>query len=232
MDRREFSSSVQAAWAFLRSIGIAEVFANPNPLPFDEGFRNLVLRGSEEYSALYRYCLERSFYNILTFDHSFFHFGWSSPDSIRFAFYPNPYVSEEGKISTFRKYREMVSSGNISEDEFSRLAEGLASQSGVPVFRYEYAPDQRVSLAHPTSHMHIGYHSSNRWCVGRVLTPAAFAMLIAKHYFSPEWSLSVEEVAAGEINPNEQALIAERSRCRIMPEELLDSHETSSFMLT
>jgi hypothetical protein len=57
-------------------------------------------------------------------------------------------------------------------------------------------------------------------------------MLIAKHYFSAEWSLLADGQLEGQINPNEQALIDERGRCRAMPDGLLDANEISSFMLT
>lgn len=229
MERHDFVNGVRRSWAFLSAVGLAESFATPDPLIVDAGFRTLALSGNVTHAELYHYCLERSLYNILLFDHSFFQFGWDGGGSLRYAFYPNPYVSQAEALHKFRRYRQMVRNNAIDEEEFSQLVSTMHSAGGVPIFRYEYSAGQRVSLAHPASHMHIGVHSQNRWAFSRVLTPPAFTMLMVKSYFPGEWLLGEEGVVNGEINIHERSLIDEKANCRMMGDDLFDDNERQSF---
>jgi len=110
----------------------------------------------------------------------------------------------------------MVEGGALQDEEFGHLLNGMSCRGKIPVFRYENAPGQYVPLSHPCSHMHIGLHGENRWAMRRQLTPLAFSMLIAKHYYPVEWALGVEEGAIDGRNEHEVALVNERKNCRIV----------------
>lgn len=229
MDRPEFVTSIRRSWEFLAKVTLEETFASSDPLPLSTEFRDMVLAGASSHLDLFSYCLSNSYYNFMLFDHSFFQFGWTTSGDLRYAFYPNPYVSHSSAVYSFRKYREMLAENRITDDEFLGLAKSLGARGDIPIFRYEYSVSQYVSLAHPTSHMHIGVHGENRWAVRRILTPLAFLMLIIKQYYPDEWALG--KFMNGEIENNqfESDLIAERGNCRIIAPEYFCADEERSF---
>lgn len=218
MERRGVVDGINASWRFLESCGLAESFASSEPLEVDEGFKEEIMSSSSTHESLYSFCLQRSYFNILLFDHSFFQYGWMKADHVRFAYYPNPHVSDLNALNNFRRYREMLADGIITDDDFGQLVRGMKFRGSVPIFRYENAPSQYVALSHPCSHLHIGLHGDNRWALRRQLTPLAFTMLIVKHYFSDEWSLGVEPGSTDGMNKFDTVLGEERSRCRVLSE--------------
>ncbi|MDV3436122.1 DUF2290 domain-containing protein [Stenotrophomonas sp. C2852] len=228
MDRRAVVEGIYASWRFFEGSLMAESFASPDPLSVDLEFREMIMSDCATHESLYSYCLRKSYFNILLYDHSFFQFGWSSYDNVRFAYYPNPYVSSNQALGKFRKYKGMLEGGLLQDEDFGQLVSALTYRGSVPIFRYENAPDQYVPLTHPCSHMHIGVHGENRWALRRQLTPLAFSMLIAKHYYPVEWGLGVKVGAMNGENSYEADLVNERKKCRIVsqfsPEEELAFH--------
>lgn len=230
MDRRVIVEGIGASWRFLSDCTLAESFASADPLGVDEEFRDLILGSDSTHELLYSFCLRKSHFNILLFDHSFFQYGWSSLDHVRFAYYPNPHVSGLDALNKFRRYREMLADGTIMDDDFGQLVRGMAYRGSVPIFRYENAPSQYVPFNHPCSHLHIGLHSENRWAVRRQLTPLAFTMLIIKHYYAEEWGLGVPVGSLDGANLFEQQLCEERGRCRIVSEFSTDEERAFHFL--
>ncbi|MEN5220729.1 DUF2290 domain-containing protein [Stenotrophomonas sp. TWI602] len=216
MDRRAVVEGINASWSFFDECALAESFASPDPLGVDEEFRRMVMSADCSHESLYSYCIQRSHFNILLYDHSFFQFSWSGLDAVRFAFYPNPHVSDLAGVNKFRKYRGKLSDGVIEDEDFSQLLRGMAYRGSIPIFRYENAPSQYVPLSHPCSHLHIGVHGDNRWALRRQLTPLAFSMLMAKHYYPEEWSMGVEQGSTSGENGFETRLRQVRSECRII----------------
>ena len=150
---------------------------------------------------------------------------------MRYAFYPNPHVAGDEAVHRFRRYRTLVTEGDISEEEFRQLTSGMQLQGYMPIYRYENAPSQYRSLAHPCSHMHVGIHDSNRWAIRRVLSPLAFTMLLVKHYYSEEWEQGIPDGSTTGINEFEVELAAERARCALVGEEQFSAEEERSFYL-
>jgi len=229
VDRHEVAASIRKSWAFLESAGLAETFAFSDPLPLDVEFRDLVLSEDSGHLSLYQFCLRKSYYNILLFDHSFLQFGWAGGSSVRYAYYPNPHASKPKALHAFRRYRDMVKSKALDEDEFSQLVQGMKFDGGVPIFRYEHSESQYVALSHPCSHLHIGVHGENRWAVSRLLSPLAFTLLISKHYYPGEWGLGVIEEQGNERHQFEEILATERTQCRPLSEEFFCATERQTF---
>lgn len=228
MDRRAVAEGIHASWRFFESCLMAESFASPDPLAVDTEFRDMIMSGDATHESLYAYCLNKSHYNLLLHDHSFFQFSWSSENNVRFAYYPNPHVSDHEALGKFRRYREMLGEGLLQDEDFGQLVRAMTYRGSIPIFRYENAPGQYKPLAHPCSHMHIGLHGENRWALRRHLTPLAFSMLIAKHYYPVEWSMGIPEGSISGENDFEVALVGERRNCRIVeqfsPQEELAFH--------
>ncbi len=228
MDRRMVVDGIYASWRFFEGCLLAESFASPDPLAVDSEFRDMIMGDGATHELLYSYCLRKSHFNLLLYDHSFFQFGWTSDDNVRFAYYPNPHVSDNQALGKFRRYRDMLDEGALQDEDFGQLVRAMTYRGSVPIFRYEHAPGQYVPLSHPCSHMHIGLHGENRWALRRQLTPLAFSMLIAKHYYPVEWALGIEDGSITGENRHEVALVEERKNCRIVaqfsPEEELAFH--------
>jgi hypothetical protein len=167
-----------------------------------------------------------SHYNFLRTDYSYFQFSWSSPERVRYAFYPNPF---EGSAADFKRRRELVESGLITQDEYLSMLRDARLDPRVPLLRYEHAPDQYKGLHHPCSHFHIGHHADNRWALNRLLTPLAFTLLILKLYYGSVWrELGLDE--ADECgNSFETALIEEKTNCRPIRDALFSALEARSF---
>lgn len=161
-----------------------ESFANAGLLPLNEEFRDLILSSKTTYSSVYVAGLSLSHYNILLTDYSYFQFSWDRENYVRYAYYPNPFISgKDNELESFRRLQELVESGLLQHEEYLTILSERSAMSGIPMLRYENAPDQRKKFAHPCSHFHIGFHSENRWPVRRILTPYAFSLLVFKNYY-------------------------------------------------
>ena len=162
-------------------------------------------------------------------DYSYFQFSWSVPDSVRYAYYPNPF---EGSVADFKRQRELVESGLITQDEYLSILRDARLDPRVPLLRYEHAPDQYRGLHHPCSHFHIGHHADNRWALNRFLTPFAFTLLILKHYYGAVWRDLGRDEADECGNSFESKLIEEKTNCRPISDALFSAIEARSFFFS
>lgn len=231
MNREEVRSGISKVWQYAGALGIGEIFSNPSPLPINVAFRDLILSDSSSYLEVYNKGLELSHYNILLHDYSYFQFSSDGDDNVRYAFYPNPYASNSDEYRNwFSSRQEMVEAGFLTHEEFLSLLADKVGVGSVPLIRYENAPTQRAKFNHPCSHFHIGFHSDNRWAVRRVLSPAAFALLVFKLYYGNCWRAIGDDDEPDEIkNHFERTLIAEKLNCRIVSELLFDRDEEQVF---
>jgi hypothetical protein len=230
MNRDSVANGVIRTWEIADELALAETFANAGLLPLNELFRDLALSGEATYCDLYLSGLSLSHYNILLSDYSYFQFGLDRPDYVRYAYYPNPFISgKEEDTLKFRQRRELVEAGMISHEDYLAILDGDHVASGVPMLRYENAPDQRVLFRHPCSHLHIGFHSENRWPLHRVLTPLAFSLLVFKAYYGAPWHLVGADETVEVKNVYEQILIDEKAECRLVAQELFEDIERRSF---
>jgi hypothetical protein len=228
MNSEDVRSGIAKSWEFLDSLELGEAFVTPTPLTVIQEFRKVALNVKSLYTDVYESGLALSHYNILLFDLAFFQFGWSGENEVRYAYYPNPFISgnKEAQVK-LQNWREAQSADILSEEDVSALIASLTTSGTVPLIRYENSPSQYRSLRHPCSHMHIGLHSENRWPLARVLTPLAFSMWIVKQYYTDSWSVYDDEThPIG--NRLEQDLIDEQAKCRILGEELFGPSEVRS----
>jgi hypothetical protein len=229
MNRSDVVRSIAQAWKFASDIDAGRTISDPNPLSVNVEFRDACLDSSADYATIYETGLKLSHYNFSLMDYSYFQFSWEKEDVVRYAFYPNPYLSgDKDAVIKLKRWRELLSAEMISYEDFLDLLRGRPADVRVPVIRYENSPDQYRSLKHPCSHMHIGHHSDNRWALDRLLTPSAFTLLILKQYYGQHWAL-MEDESATHGNSLEEKLIAEKRRCKSVPEEYFCGPERSSF---
>ncbi len=175
MERHDVQNGIIRAWRTIEALELGETISTPVPLQVNEEFRNIVLDGSRGYLEIFMAGLKLSHYNFLLVDYSFFQFSWSSPNHVRYAYYPNPFASSDvdNGAAQIKRWQELVSAGLITHEEYLSILRDAKADFRIPLFRYENAPDQHRGLMHPCSHFHIGLHSENRWPLNRVLTPPA-----------------------------------------------------------
>jgi hypothetical protein len=184
VNRQLVITGIRKLWEVSRAAGIGDIFSNPVPLQPSEHFRYLSNNKEVNYEELYLTGMRYSDYNILLADFSFLQFGISHDEHVRYAYYPNPFLGcSRETMEEIGELREFVEEGIITIEEYlHRISESRRSQHP-PLIRYENSPDDYVELAHPCSHFHLGHHNDNRWALQRVLTPAAFGLIVFKLFF-------------------------------------------------
>jgi hypothetical protein len=229
MDRRHVENGIHRSWAFVEELGLAETFSNPGCLEVSEEWRDLTLKDDTTYVKLYLRGLSLSHYNFCLKDYSFFQFGWEERNVVRYAFFPNPFVTNQSAVEDFKRRQELVESGLLTLEEYLALLRDSPPEGRVPLLRYENAPAQWKELRHPCSHLHVGYHAENRWAVSRILTPLAFTMFVAKQYYIAEWRTCGDDESQPGGNRFEGVLIGERSQCYALGDDCFSELERQSF---
>lgn len=234
MQKGEVQTSILKGWEVVERLGIAETISNPSPLPINDEFRDIILRGDASYLEIYMCGLRLSHYNFLLTDYSYFQFSWSKENCVRYAYYPNPYLTGRegtGGISTIKRWHELLEAELLSFEEYLALLKDSKPEVRVPLIRYENAPDDYVALEHPCSHFHIGHHGSNRWASNRVLTPNAFTLLLCKLYYSHAWQEHWEDKDGKRFNRFEELLTVEKQKSNRLGEAHFAESELKSFHL-
>lgn len=233
MNRQTVQSGIIKTWETADKLGLARAFSNPNLLPLDADFRDIILSNTSTYIDVYLKAMNLSHYNILLDDYSFFQFGMEREMYVRYAYYPNPFISgQAADTAAFHKIHELMESELISHEDYLSLLEGKKSLNGKPMFRYENAPEQRTKFFHPCSHFHIGFHSENRWPLKRTLTPLAFSMLIFKQYYGESWRRVGDDEDPDISNTFERILIKEKTRCSVVSDILFEKIEEQAFFFS
>lgn len=230
MTLEEIKAGIRKSWDYLKLCDVGQSFSNPAPLTASEAFKAVATSGTATYEEIYLTGLREGDYNVSLFDYSFVQFGGTTDNTLRYAYYPNPFLgSSVEAVSGLADLREYVEEGVISMDEYLHAIADLRSTQHPPVFRYENSFDQYVDLRHPCSHFHLGHHADNRWPLSRVLTPQAFTLLIIKHFYSAHWaSCPKMVVGANEVSADE-LLITERQNCRILADEFFSDAAKRQF---
>lgn len=214
----------------MSAVEVGDYFTNPAPLEPSEPFRVAAFDESVRYEQLFLTGLENSDYNFVLCDSSFFQFGISKDDHVRYAYYPNPFLGGSREaISTVSELRLYIEEGLISVEEYLHRISEIRNGRHPPLVRYENAPDQYVPSKHPCSHFHLGHHDENRWAVRRILTPSAFGLIILKHFYGDIWNARTNLRIFGAEWSLDELLIYEKGHCRILSDALFDDTEKRLF---
>jgi len=232
MNRPDIQSGIVRAWKVAVSLGLGETISTPAPLSVNDEFRDSALSSESQYHNIYLLGLRLSYYNFLISDYSFFQFSWFTRDHVRYAYYPNPFISSESDLADLRHWRDMLATGFISLDDYLDVLRDSKPGIGVPPIRYENATGQHRGLQHPCSHFHIGHHEDNRWASNRVITPLAFTLLVLKQYYGAVWREVGTDSSDEFGNRFESKLIQEKMNCRPMDYVLFLPAEARSFFFS
>jgi len=167
-------------------------------------------------------------------DLAFFQFSHSSPEDVRYAYYPNPYVTDRSAKdpALIDDLRFALEAEELNSEEYLSVLSEVETDVRAPLIRYENAPKAYSELRHPCSHFHIGHNVDNRWAVNRVLSPLAFTMLVLKHYYAPSWDARWTELEGKLQNTLEQRLISEKTGCHPVAPEMFSELEKRSFFFS
>lgn len=227
----EVRHGIRRAWLYSKAVGIDQVFSDPSSLKPSDEFKEIALSTTATYEEVYLHGLEAGQYNILLADYAFLQFGGCDANSLRYAYYPNPFLgASQTAISELSALRVFIDEGVIDMDEFLHRVSEIRYTQHPPLVRYENAADQyKDDLTHPCSHFHFGHHSENRWPVRRVLTPGAFALIIFKYFYPDYWAEGHALSTGRKKTSLDEALIAAKQDCRMLPDELFSERATQQF---
>lgn len=170
-------------------------------------------------------------YNILLADYAYLQFHGYDENSLHYAYYPNPFLgASQSAISELGDLRTFVDEGVIDMDEFLHCVSEIRYTQHPPLVRYENSADQyKEDLTHPCSHFQLGHHSDNRWPIRRILTPEAFALIIFKYFYPDSWAKGGVISGSEEKISLDDALIAAKRDCRMLPDHLFSERAARQF---
>jgi hypothetical protein len=230
MNKADLVPHIRKSWHYAQALKVDELFSGPTALEPSAAFRALAISPDSTYEELYLAGLRDSQYNILLRDLSFFQFGIGSVDGVRFAYYPNPFLgAATDALADLGDMRECVAEGIIDMEEFLHRISEIRRPQHPPLVRYEYSRHQYVEATHPCSHMHLGFHSHNRWPVRRYLTGHAFALLIFRAFYLDFW-VCADVIKSGENELTlDAALKVARAECRMLYQDEFSDAEAERF---
>lgn len=224
MNAGDIIAGIRHSWDFLKLSEIGQIFSNPAPMSASDEFKAIASDPRAKYEEVYLVGLRDTQYNFVLEDYSFIQIGGVSDNTLRYAYYPNPFLgSSTAAIVELAELREFVEEGAIDVDEFLHLVAELRSTQHPPLLRYENSSEQYQDLIHPCSHFHFGHHADNRWPVRRILTPHAFTLIVIKHFYSDKWQ-GAGKIRRGKTRLSLDDLMAlEKPNCRLLPDDLFSA---------
>jgi hypothetical protein len=228
--RAALVTGIRKTWEYAKAVGVDQSFSDPSPLKASDEFKKLSLSATATYEEIYLAGLSEGQYNILLVDYAYLQFGGHDENSLRYAYYPNPFLgASQSAISELSQLKTYIEEGAIDTEEFLHRVSELRYTQHPPSVRYENSEDQYKDLEHPCSHFHFGHHSENRWPIRRVLTPEAFALIIFK-YFYPEYWAEGDNVSGAKGNISlDDALIVAKQDCRVLSDSFFSEQATRQF---
>jgi hypothetical protein len=159
-------------------------------------------------------------------------FGFGKVDGVRYAYYPNPFINtSQERILEISEIQEYVAEGIISMEEFLHKASEIRDAQHPPLVRYEYSKSQYESLIHPCSHLHLGFHSENRWAVRRELTPTAFSLLVFRLFYFQSWRNAGRVKEHDDEKTLDEIFFSAKQSCRLLYDDEFSSEEGKLFYL-
>jgi hypothetical protein len=230
MNESQLVSQIRKSWTYAKALKIDESFSGPTSLKASEEFKRLAISPTATYEELYLFGLRESQYNFILRDYSYFQFGIGGTDGVRFAFYPNPFLgASPDAVAQLTEMQEYVLEGIIEIEEFLHRISEIRKPQHPPLIRYEYSKDQYVAAEHPCSHLHLGFHSNNRWPVRRYLTANAFSLLVFRLFYLNVW-LSADKLKVGDVELSlDETLAGARSESRLLYADEFSDEEDKRF---
>lgn len=232
MTPRDFELSIKKAFQALMDIGITDwsKFPRKGSLQTNSEFNKVALTAGHSYEEVYKAALRLNYFNFSLNDHSFLQFSYRETEDsfiLRLAFYPNPFFIGEEE-------RELLAEALIDDHDFiDQVFDEADIFINRPPIRFDYDPKCHSPCDHPAGHLHVGAYPSNRWPVRSILSPEAFSLFVAKHYFNDAWQQFKEDgdPVMGFKNPMDRRYALSASSCEVINEDLFTPEETQHLFL-
>ncbi|CAN5118074.1 DUF2290 domain-containing protein [soil metagenome] len=233
MNVNDIKAGIRKSWGYLKHCEVGLVFSNPAPLVASDLFKAIALSDVATYEEIYLTGLREGQYNIALFDYSFVQFGGADENSLRYAYYPNPFLgSSTDAVSELAELRTYVEDGTILVEDFLHLVADLRSSQHPPLLRYENSFDQYIDLQHPCSHLHFGHHAENRWPLQRIVSPQAFTLLVIKQFYPRFWEDCGMMKVGQDDRTFDELMVLERQDSRVLPDEFFSEVATRQFYIS
>lgn len=233
MNKDDLRTGISRSWEILRCMSLDETFSNPVSMVASEEFLELVFSRNDNYETIYLSGLKNTDYNMMLRDISYLQFSIGDDDHVRYAYYPNPFLgSSESSIRELDELRLYVQEEAISIEDYLAKVGELRNSQHAPLLRYENAPNQYREFNHPCSHFHIGHHDNNRWPIQRILTPAAFTMLVVRQFYPDYWFALTSMKCFGKVQTPDHFLMDEKLNCRILANHHFSPTEARLFVFS
>ncbi len=233
MTQSDFRTSIVSSFDLMNSLGLTDWsrFPNQKNLAVDDEFKKVILNSTSKYEDIYRSALGLAHYNFILEDYSFFQFsihGIGDHQSMRYAFYPNPYLVSD----TFEGFsKDMITEGEVFVlgELYSQELDEAELSFLVPPIRYDYEPQSYLPTKHPAAHLHIGVFQSSRVALRRQLSPLAFTFFVAKNYYPIEWAKGedLDPVGDGFLNSFDRKFALSKKDCALLNKELFSEADES-----
>jgi hypothetical protein len=235
MNEGDFKASLRTCQSSLSDLKILQQLGSYGSLAPSDEFKREALDPDVNYSRLYQIGLRNKDYNFLLSDFSFLQFYFargSEVCALRYAYYPNPF-----KTISFSSFLEMYGVEEYEPDSYESYLQYLSEVEQirqVPVLRYDVADERYEELIHPTAHFHLGLLSDNRLPADRILTPHAFGLFVAKHFYGDAWQElgQPSNPAQGNLNEFDRRYCEEKRRCSALGAHLFSMSERNQLFLT
>jgi hypothetical protein len=230
MNNKKMIKEIKRSWSFCKAAKLDPIFSNPIPMTADKVFKDICRDPNATYEQVFLMGLKERQYNIILFDYSFLQFSGKDEDSIRYAYYPNPFLGASNEaLAELADLQEYVTEGVISFEEFLQSISEIRNSQHPPLLRYENSYSQYKENTHPCSHFHFGHHADNRWSLKRILTPGAFCLIIIKHFYRDFWDNSNNIKNGSKEFSLDVALVESKKNSRILSNEFFSKLATDQF---
>lgn len=225
----KFRESILAGFTKLVDVELSswDRLVSPKNLLTNLEFQSVALDRNARYEDVYKKGLETRHYNFILCDFSYFQFSIAGnprdPD-LRYAYYANPF--QHPSFDFEELIEEGGNSSAISELYSQSLDEAEIVLSRPPI-RYDYQRQAYKELSHPAGHLHVGAFQASRWPVRRIITPEAFTLFVAKHYYPEFWLKGAVAAATadGFDNRLDQGLADAYKECAQLTAELFSRRQ-------
>lgn len=227
----EVKKSIRKVADLARKLDIDKHHCTFEPIDVDPELKKLC-KATPYYREIYDYVATHNQYNLMLNDNSCFQFSESlnrnNGQELRYAYYPNPYRFIEFK-EHLQAVQELFDQGEISLIEYEQLLNECNFTHHIPIIRYDYSPSQYNPSFHPASHFHIGFHSENRWPIGRVISPYLFFLKILSMYYSDIWTKNFEVFPDKTLN---DIYFETKSHSYAVPSDYMNDEDTKRLLIS
>ena len=176
-----FRADVARGFELLEKLSLA-AYRNHWPA-IDQGTTEL-LRSSTSYAETYNRYLTCQAYDFLLDDGSLFFFRRNPLDQtlLSYGYFESPYSGV-----SYSEFTSEFGDRNEAWQDYEEYCSQRPQRTHILPVRYDWSPALYREVAHPASHLHMGFESDLRLAVDAMIMPLHFVLLIIQHFYVKSW---------------------------------------------